>query len=316
MSAVAHTTRNVPRRTNGEPAYAGRNPADLTSASVNTANTTPRQASTGERGPAPKGVVLQAASAGASVPADAPAEAAAADPTALAARPVALAPVAAAELPVALVAMPAADAPASPPADLGARPPRFYVGLVAAPDVSTVQFVGVQAPLLNAGVTLEYRLGNRLRLSTGLLRSAKQYAARRDDYDWRNYPRAYYRDFTRLAATCTVLDVPLNLRYDLAVGAQFRVFGSAGLSTFFMQRERYRYDYVENGRPEVWDRSVVNQNRHLFSILNLSAGYERSLGSRWSVQAEPYLKLPLAGVGQGKVKLVSSGVFMGVKYGF
>ncbi|WP_310392387.1 hypothetical protein [Hymenobacter sp.] len=313
MSAVTPTTRNVPRRTNGEPAYAGRNPADLTSASVSNANTAPRQASTDERDPTPNGVVLQAASAGASVPADAPAEAAAPDLLALAVQPVALAPVAAPDLPAALAV---ADAPARPLPAGAALPPRFFVGLVAAPDVSTVKFVGMQAPLPNVGVTLEYRLGNRLRLSTGLLRSTKQYAARRDDYDWRNYPRAYYRDFTHVDATCTVLDVPLNLRYDLAVGARFRVFGSAGLSTFFMQRERYTYDYVENGQPEIWDRSVVNQNRHLFGIFNLSAGYERSLGKRWSVQAEPYLKLPLAGVGQGRVNLVSGGVFMGVKHGF
>jgi hypothetical protein len=219
----------------------------------------------------------------------------------------------ASERPATLLNVEVSDAP-KPPAPV--YQPRFYVGLVGAPDFTTVKFAGVEAPMLNAGVTLEYRLTNRLRLTTGLLRSTKQYVARREDYDWDKYPRAYARSFTRVDGACTVFDVPLNLRYDFVVRPQDRVFGSAGLSTFLMQHERYSYDYVDNNQPARWERTVVNENEHLFSILNLSFGYERSLGTRWSVQAEPYVKVPLAGVGAGKVQLTSGGVFVGVKHGF
>lgn len=245
--------------------------------------------------------------------------AAAAAPTAvdgLSSRPAALLPAAGAALPATLaivaLALPA-PAPAQPAAD---RRPRLYVGLVGAPDVSTVRFATVHQPLPNVGVVLEYRLTPRLRLSTGLLRATKQYDARRSDYDWTKYPKAYYRDFALVNAACTVLDVPLNLRYDLLVRPRGAVFGSAGLSSFFMQREVYSYGYVENSLPAVWERGVVNENHHLFSILNLSVGYERRLGRHWSAQAEPYLKLPLAGVGAGRVRLTSAGVFFGLKYGF
>ncbi|MBO2010543.1 hypothetical protein [Hymenobacter negativus] len=204
------------------------------------------------------------------------------------------------------------------PADLPApvRQPRFYIGLVAAPDLTTVKFVDVERPKLNIGVVLEYRLTNRLRVSTGLLRANKQYVARREDYDWGAYPKAATRNFTWVDGACTVLDVPLNLRYDAVVRPQARLFGSVGLSSFFMQRERYMYDYTEYNTPYVWDRTYVNENQHLFSVLNLSFGYEHRLGTHWSLQAEPYLKVPLAGVGVGKVQLTSGGVFFGAKYGF
>ena len=233
-------------------------------------------------------------------------------PDGLAAQVVALAQPVAPARPAPLAGVAAAPAPGAEPARL----PRFYLGLVAAPDVSTVKFAGVQSPLPNVGLTLEYRLTARLRLTTGLLRSNKQYAARREDYDWGPYQaRAYQRDFRTVDATCTVLDVPLNLRYDLTSEARHRVFASAGLSSFFMQRERYSYDYLENNMPRQWSLEVVNANRHLGSILNLSAGYERRLGARWTAQAEPYFKLPLAGVGAGQVRLTSAGVFFGLKYG-
>jgi hypothetical protein len=175
----------------------------------------------------------------------------------------------------------------------------------------------VSSPLLNLGVTLEYRFTNRLRLTTGLLRATKQYVANRDDYNWGGYRTiAYRKDFKEVDGTCTVLDVPLNLRYDAVVQPQYRIFGSVGLSSFFMQRERYSYSYVVNNETIVWERSVVNKNRHLFRIANLSVGYEHSLNSHWSVQAEPYVKVPLSGVGMGKVQLVSGGIFFGAKYGF
>ncbi|MET4074556.1 outer membrane beta-barrel protein [Hymenobacter sp. UYCo722] len=207
-------------------------------------------------------------------------------------------------------------APTSLPAVV--RQQRFYVGLVAAPDVSTVKFADVQAPHLNVGLTLEYRLGQRWRVATGLQRATKEYYARREDYDWTSYPRAYTRDFSWVDGTCTVVDIPLNLRYDAVVGPRYRIFGTAGLSSFFMQRERYTYDYYDNtsNAPAVWDRSFVNDNQHWFKVLNVSAGYEYGLGTHWRLQAEPYVKVPLAGVGAGKVKLLSAGVFFGLKYGF
>jgi hypothetical protein len=195
--------------------------------------------------------------------------------------------------------------------------PRFFVGLVAAPDVSTVRFADVKGARLNVGLTMEYRLGQRWRVSTGVQRATKDYYARRQDYDWTNYPRAQTRDFSWVEGTCTVLDVPLNLRYDAVVQAHARWFGTAGLSSFFMQRENYRYDYLEGGAYKTWDMpGLVNANRHLFSILNLSMGYEYSLGTHWRLQGEPYVKVPLGGVGAGKVKLLSAGVYVGVKYGF
>ena len=238
-------------------------------------------------------------------------------PVAIALRPVALRAGVVPMLPAPLVTVAVADAPALLTPSAPARQPRFYLSLIVAPDVSTVKFADVQSPLPNVGLTLEYRLTDRLHLSTGLLRSTKHYSAHREDYDWGAYSvRVYQRDFRDVRGSCTVLDLPLNLRYDALVRPQYRVFGSAGLSSYFMQREWYAYDYMENNVAKTWTRDAVNENQNLLSILNLSAGYERSFGPRWSFQAEPYFKLPLGGVGAGKVRLASAGVFFGLKYGF
>jgi hypothetical protein len=220
-------------------------------------------------------------------------------------------------LPMPLATVVLAETPPQPEVTKPAREPRFYVALVGAPDVSTVKFASIEKPMANVGLVLEYRLTSRLRVNTGLLRATKQYVARRADYDFGSYaPNIAHRYFDDVEGSCTMLDVPLNLRYDLLTRPRYRLYGSAGLSSFFMQREQYSYAYTENYSPGYWQGEWVNANQHYLSILNLSAGYERSLNSRWSLQAEPYLKLPLAGIGAGKIRLTSAGVFLGVKYGF
>ena len=240
--------------------------------------------------------------------------AAAAGLPALAVEPVPLAAIATPALPAPLATVAVAAAPAVP---TPVRQPRLYVGLVAAADVSTVKFAGVASPLLNIGVTIDYQLTNRLRLSTGLMRSNKQYVAKREDYDWSGYTSGVYqRSFTDVDGTCTVLDVPLNLRYDLLVRPACRLVSTVGLSSFFLQHEKYSYDWTDATGTHNWTRSATNENRNLLSILNLALGVEYGLGTRWSLLAEPYVKVPLAGVGMGKVKLLSAGVYLGVKYGF
>ena len=54
--------------------------------------------------------------------------------------------------------------------------------------------------------------------------------------------------------------------------------------------------------------SYKNENSHIFSVINLSGGYQYHFSDRFSLMAEPYVKIPLSGVGQGKVNLNSGGI--------
>jgi hypothetical protein len=82
-----------------------------------------------------------------------------------------------------------------------------------------------------------------------------------------------------------------------------------------MLTEDYEYVYksTEKGTyTRNW--GVKNENNHLFKVASLSVGYERSLGKKWALQAEPFVRLPLAGVGAGQVRLSTLGMFMSVHY--
>jgi hypothetical protein len=83
-----------------------------------------------------------------------------------------------------------------------------------------------------------------------------------------------------------------------------------------MRQEKYTYEYYPYGGNQGYskDWQIKNQNQHLFSIYNLSVGYGRQLSRGVLLGVEPFVKVPLAGVGAGKIKLASAGVFFALSY--
>jgi hypothetical protein len=217
--------------------------------------------------------------------------------------------------PVALATRPAPADSLAPPLPQPQRY-RFRLGLVAAPELSTVRTSRLSPPGPSVGVQLDYQLARRWRLSTAFLYSVKRYTAAGADYTV-PYTMPHGWVITDVDAVCRIIDIPLNLRYDLWQRPRHQVFVSAGLSSLLMKREQYTYDYgLVYGKPvPSYTFDVSNGSQHLLKVLNLSVGYERLLGQRWSVQAEPFVKLPLAGVGYGAVRLRSAGVFFSLRYG-
>ena len=76
----------------------------------------------------------------------------------------------------------------------------------------------------------------------------------------------------------------------------------------------YYYKYSAGGPTIQKKRTILDENKHYFSVLTLSGGYQKNIGKSFSIMAEPYIKLPLSGVGYGKVKLNSGGLLISVAY--
>jgi hypothetical protein len=155
-----------------------------------------------------------------------------------------------------------------------------------------------------------YTIRDRFSISTGFYSARKIYTAKPADY---KAPPEFYQAYPYLEkvdANCRVYEIPVSVAYHFGKRANQGWFVSAGLSTFLMNEEGYNYFYkytpVGNTYTNFW--KVKNQNTHYFSIGTLSAGYKRQVGKRFTLMAEPYVKIPFSGVGYGKVKLNSGGV--------
>jgi hypothetical protein len=80
-----------------------------------------------------------------------------------------------------------------------------------------------------------------------------------------------------------------------------------------MKRESYEYFYkYPSGLIDTKYYTVTNKNQYYFSVLDFSGGYRYNINKRLSLIAEPYIKLPMSGIGIGKIKLNSAGLFFTV----
>lgn len=186
--------------------------------------------------------------------------------------------------------------------------------ILAGPDLSFISSSQMMKnPTLLLSIMLEYRFSKRLSLQAGIAKSSKLYTATGEQYQW---PDAWYSQKVRpteIDADCKVLDIPLNLRYDLSQRAKSRWFVASGISSYLMLNEKYDYTYPPHSYPK-WKNWEGSTGNYWLGVMNFSMGFERQIGRNLSIQAEPFFKLPLAEVGLGKIKLNTSGIFISARY--
>ncbi len=188
----------------------------------------------------------------------------------------------------------------------------FFLSVSAGPDISTIGLdkTGKLKPVLGAGIG--YSISPRFAVRTGFYTGRKVYTAMPDEYNPPSNFWNYYPNLKHIDADCRVYEIPVNVDFTISNKKKQSWFVSAGLSSLLMKKEDYSYYFKPAYSPTYvyYNRSFENENKHYFSVLNLSGGYSRKISSRFSVQAEPYMKIALSGVGYGKVKLNSAGILV------
>lgn len=212
------------------------------------------------------------------------------------------------------------QAPVSTVSSLPQEPPSplFKRGLSAkimvSPDFSFINFNQFTNPGSVVGAMVEYRFNSRLSIQLGAMRSVKLYGATGAQYQWPTYWYSQKVRPTSVDANCKVLDIPLNLRYDFTQDSKSRWFVSSGLSSYMMLNEKYDYNYPPGSTNIKWYKWNGTTGNYWLGVLNISAGFERQIGKHFTLQAEPYLKTPMADVGFGKIRLRSAGLFISMRY--
>jgi hypothetical protein len=152
-------------------------------------------------------------------------------------------------------------------------------------------------------------------VQTGFYAGRKKYVAGPDDYNAKD-PYLSTVDITKVTANCLIFEIPVTVRYNFVLRPKTTYYATAGLSSFIMKKEDYNYSYNTNYSTNDQVAHSYTGNKNLFSIATLSVGIERKISKAFSIQAEPSINIPIAGVGEGTVKLYSTDIQVGVKYNF
>lgn len=190
----------------------------------------------------------------------------------------------------------------------------LYFRFGVSPDMSLVTADELTKFGNNLAFLAEYRFNNRLSIQGGVLRSMKHYDAYPESYKWPyNWPSP--PKITDINATCKMLDIPLNIRYDISQKKLSRWFVSVGATSYIMLNEKYVYNYENPADPKIkWKNWEGKTGPYYLGVLNFSMGCEYQLFRKLSVQAEPFFKLPIAQVGFGQVNLSTLGLLVSAKY--
>ncbi|WP_295674083.1 hypothetical protein [uncultured Mucilaginibacter sp.] len=189
--------------------------------------------------------------------------------------------------------------------------PQFALSVLAAPDLNGVG--GFQQSKLgtNIGLLFSVGLSKKLTISTGAIYSVKPYLT-----GFGNYHTPYQFPVTPLnvVADCRMLDIPLNIGYQVYNRHQNRFSIGTGLSSYIMLHESYKFNYADIYQTGPSSYTVPGINRYFFGVLNLNATYEHQVNSKFGISIQPYFKLPLGNLGYSQVHLQSTGVAIGVTW--
>lgn len=189
---------------------------------------------------------------------------------------------------------------------------RLTLSIMAAPDISNAKLNVDTKVSSNIGVLATYALTNKISVTTGAIYSRKLY----------NYGgigsagTAYMKNAWQVDADCIVLDVPLNVNYTFLKRRNYSIGINSGLSSYFMLNEKYKYmTGPQGGTQKVSELEIKNQNQHIFGVANLSLSFERRITNTLSFGVQPFVKLPLTGIGNGNARLKSTGVAFSLNLG-
>lgn len=186
----------------------------------------------------------------------------------------------------------------------------FYAGLIVAPDLSTIKFQSIKGTGTTFGVLLGYQLNRKWAIETGAYYDHKKYYTDGEYFKKESTNPSY--KLLNVDGSCNMWEIPINIRYNLSMGEKTKWFATAGLSTYLMTSERYVSTYSYNGSvwPYPWNNK--NSSQYWLSIINMSIGYEQKLGKIGNLRLEPYLRIPLKGMGSGSLPIMSAGLNIGI----
>jgi hypothetical protein len=191
------------------------------------------------------------------------------------------------------------------------RRPTFSITALAGPEFSSIRSIAGNEGTLTVGLLINGAISDKVILSSGVKYGLKNYTATSQNYQTDN---RYASLISGIDASCEILEIPLQASYFFLNQRNRRIGVSSGISSYLMLSEKYNFKYGETG---IKDFLLVKQNanRHYLSVVSFSASYQirpKSSHLLWAI--EPFVKVPLGGVGEGNVRLKSSGIALNLTY--
>ncbi len=188
---------------------------------------------------------------------------------------------------------------------------RWQLGLVGGANVAMVKGDVSTTPGLTTGILVQHRINDtRISVESGVIYENMTYAVENEYFNPGGKPVS--SKVSNISGACTMIDVPVNVRYDMVHSKKRKAFVSTGVSPTVMVKQSYVYDYTDENGTRLIDRDVTGQGKNFYAVANVSVGYEQKW-NKTSIQVAPYLKIPMGEIGYGNLSLGGIGTQVSIK---
>ena len=190
----------------------------------------------------------------------------------------------------------------------------IYLGVASGLSFAEVKKQGFKKPGLNIGVIAGYQFNGRSSIEAGLFFAQKKYftGGRYFNMDKIGSSMPAGMEVVSLESTSCVFEIPTRFKYNLLHKNKADLFSSAGITSYILAREKNNYLMLHNGTKQNMTGLYKNGSKYFAATLDISLGYEHTIGKSSHLRIEPYLQIPLKGIGVGSLPVLSSGLRIGL----
>ncbi|MEO6136732.1 MAG: hypothetical protein ABIP35_16375 [Ginsengibacter sp.] len=186
-----------------------------------------------------------------------------------------------------------------------------YAGLLVGLDFSKVKSTSFKGPGYGAGILIGYKAKSFF-VETGISREFKYYLSMGQSFNDHDAPMPSGMVIENLESRSRILEIPLKVGYTFYKKKKNSLFIAGGAAIYIMTNEKNNYNVTMNGNPEKMVGLYEKNNVKFPAVVSISAGWEHNLNKSFQLRIEPILKLPLKGIGIGRLPVTSAGLQLGV----
>lgn len=191
---------------------------------------------------------------------------------------------------------------------------RLYIGVMAGPLFDEIKNQGLKKTGFSIGIITGYKFKNHLSVETGFLFAKKPYYSigRYFKMDKMGGSMPSGMEILSLEGNNFVGEIPVKIKYNFLYRNKNNFFSSAGITSYIMTHEKNDYLVAMNGVQQTMFSSYKNKSRSFAATLDISTGYEHKIGKSNYFRIEPYIQIPLKGMGVGSMQMISTGLRIGI----
>lgn len=192
---------------------------------------------------------------------------------------------------------------------------KFYVGLQSGISFNQIKSQGFTKPGYNIGVIVGKAFNKKWAIESGIILTNKNYYTDGQYFNKAKAASSMPTGFKvkSLDGNCTLLEVPLTVKLNLAnKKGKERFYTNAGIATYITLNEHNNYFASINGGTPLNVEATYKDNEYkILGALQMGVGYENKISNKINIRIEPYLQIPLTGIGIGALPVTTAGLRVG-----